>query len=135
MPRKKVPDEQPDQQAAVEQAVAEEPPAAPEAVPAEAPAPQVSGANQNGSHRPIASWKVMSDSTTSLELACWSNLMDGRNGQYEQLTFTFTRSYKSDRGWQKGGSLRAHDLAVLKWLLDQAHSFALSRRADIHLPV
>jgi len=99
----------------------------------QAPEPEVNG-HQNGSRKPIASWRVMSDGTTSIEAAVWSNMLNGRNGEYEQLTVTITRSYKSEDVWRKGGSFRVHDLPVLQWLLTKVHDFALTRRADIEIP-
>jgi hypothetical protein len=90
--------------------------------------------NGNGGRRPVISWRVMSDRTTSIELACWSNTYRAQSGEeYEQLTFTVNRSYKTDEGWQRQEkpSWRAHDIPVLMFLLSKAHSYALDNRTTV----
>src|SRR5437870_5056987 len=75
--------------------------------PADAPAL----ANDNGEKRkPIVSYRLSSDRTTSIELAVWSNTFTSKEGEpYEQLSVTIQRSYKDANGaWCKGGSWRIH---------------------------
>src|SRR5258708_790270 len=79
--------------------------------------------------KPIASWRLMSDRWTSIELAVWSNTFQGPDGEFEQISCTITRSYKDPNGqWCKGGSWRVHDIPVVMFLLTKAHTFALNRR-------
>ena len=43
--------------------------------------------------------------------------------------------YKDKEGnWQKGGSYRIHDLPVLAYLIQKAHTFALDRREQQSVP-
>ena len=95
------------------------------------------GAHVNGDKRkPIVSWRVQSDRTTSIELACWSNTYKTQGGdEYEQLSFTVMRSYKNgDDQWVKGGSWRTHDIPVLMFLLSKAHAYALEQRTSGDVP-
>lgn len=79
--------------------------------------------------KPVVSYRINSDRTTSIELAVWSNTYrNGQGEEYEQLSVTVQRSYKTDEGWQKGGAWRIHDLPVLMFLIQKAHCFALDRR-------
>lgn len=99
--------------------------------PAEAPPEAATTAPPNGDEKrkPIVSYRINSDRTTSIELAIWSNTYRNQaNEEYEQLSITVSRNYKTDDGWQKGGSWRVHDVPVLMFLLSKAHAFALDRR-------
>jgi hypothetical protein len=79
--------------------------------------------------KPLVSWRLMSDRSTSIELAVWSNMLQGPDGEYEQLSCTASRSYKDQYGkWYRGGSWRIHDIPVLQFLLTKAHTFGLERR-------
>src|SRR4051794_35041802 len=90
------------------------------------PAPAEQPPSNGEKRRPLTSWRLMSDRTTSYELTVWSNLITPKEGEpFEQLSFQLTRSFKTDDGWQKGGGMRAHDLPVVTFLLQKAHSFAL----------
>jgi len=81
--------------------------------------------------KPLQSWTVMSDQTTSINLEIWSNMIQGPIGTIEQLSCTLTRSYKDGEGnWQKGGSWRINDIPVLMFLLHKAHGYAMDRRLD-----
>ena len=75
---------------------------------------------------------------TSVEnkVSVWVNNYEAQNGdQYEQVTFTIQRSYRTDDGWQRGGAYRTHDLPVLLFLLNKGHAWALERRtADASIP-
>ena len=89
--------------------------------------------------KPLVSWRLMSDRWTSIELAVWSNVFQGPNGEFEQLSCTVARTYKVPNGqWCKGGSWRIHDIPIMQFLLAKAHAFALDRRAiteDSRVPV
>ncbi len=96
------------------------------------------GENDNGAPRkPVISWRLMSDRTTSVELACWVNTYRTQSGEeYEQLSFTVQRSYRDQEGtWAKGGSWRTHDLPVLTFLIAKAHAYALDRRTTLNTEV
>lgn len=46
--------------------------------------------------KPVISWRLHSDRTTSIEVACWLNIHHTQTGEeYEQLSFTVQRSYKA----------------------------------------
>ena len=95
------------------------------------------GHDSGEKRKPIASWRVMSDSTTSIEVSCWSNTYrNGGGEEYEQLSFTVQRSYKTAEGWtrQERPSWRTHDFPVLMFLMSKAHAFALDRRATTDIP-
>jgi hypothetical protein len=94
--------------------------------------PEPPHTNGNG-RKPVVSWRVQSDRTTSVELACWVNTYRTQAGEeYEQLSFTVTRSYKnSEEQWVKGGSWRTHDIPVLMFLLSKAHAYALDNRTTV----
>ena len=84
--------------------------------------------------QPLVSYRLNSDRTTSISLAVWGNTYTNQQGEeYEQVTITAQRSYKDQQGqWQAQvkSSWRVHDLPVLLYLLQKAHSFAMSRRCD-----
>src|SRR5205823_1328485 len=85
--------------------------------------------------RPAASWRLQSDRTTSVEVSAWLNTHTSAGGEeYEQVSFTIQRSYRTDQGWQRGGSWRTHDVPVLLFLLEKAHAFALERRVTADVP-
>jgi hypothetical protein len=105
---------------------------------AELTPPEVSPppANTHGTEKPqpLVSYRLSSDRTTSIELAVWSHFYKNQQGEdYEQLSMTVQRSYKDTQGvWQNQArpSWRTHDLPVLLFLLQKAHSFAMNRRCD-----
>ena len=105
---------------------------------AETPHPEVPPppANNHGPEKPqpLVSYRLSSDQTTSIELAVWSHSYKNQQGEdYEQLSMTVQRSYKDMQGvWQNQArpSWRTHDLPVLLFLLQKAHSFAMNRRCD-----
>ena len=108
---------------------------APEAIPMEGSTPETTvtnGTPTNGDKKkPLVSYRLNSDRTTSIELSVWSNTFKNRetNEEYEQLSVTLSRSYKDANGqWCRGGSWRIHDLPVLLFLLQKSHAFALERR-------
>ncbi len=90
--------------------------------------------NGNGHRKPLISWRLQSDRTTSVEVACWPNTFRTQAGEeYEQLTFTVSRSYRDQAGmWVKGGSWRTHDLPILTFLIAKAHDYALLRRTTVN---
>ncbi len=106
-------------------------------------APQVHAANtiklgaildaeppKNGKE-PLVRYSINTDRSTSISLAVWSNTMTNPDGsQWEQLSITISRSYKTDAGWQRQDkpSFRVHDLPLLNHLVAQAHAFACNRR-------
>ena len=95
--------------------------------------------NGNGKHQPLVSYRLNSDRTTSISLAVWANTYTNQQGEeYEQLTVTVQRSYLDQQEqWQRQDkpSWRVHDLPVLLFLLQKAHSFALNRRThDSSIP-
>ncbi len=95
----------------------------------ETPQEAVVPPNSEEKRKPLISYRLNSDRTTSIELAIWSNLFrNAADEEYEQLSITIQRSYKTDDGWQKGGSYRVHDVPVLMFLMEKAHAFALDRR-------
>ena len=77
--------------------------------------------------QPLVSYRLNSDRTTSISLAVWANTYTNQQGEeYEQLTLTVQRSYKDQQGqWQAQvkPSWRVHDLPVLLFLIEKAHSF------------
>ena len=112
----------------------------PEAIPLEG-TPAENGANgtpTNDKKKPLVSYRLSSDRTTSIELAVWSNTLKNRetNEEYEQLSITLARSYKDQNGaWCKGGSWRVHDVPCLMFLLQKGYAFALERRTgDTSIP-
>lgn len=112
-----------------------EPQGVPEAVPdtnGSATPPAQSG---NGDKRkPVISWRLQSDRTTSIELAVWANTYRSQSGEeFEQLTLTLQRSFKTDAGWQRQEkpSWRNHDIPCLLFLLQKAHAYALDRRTTV----
>jgi hypothetical protein len=98
--------------------------------------PETNG-QQNG-RRPLVSWKLHSDRSTIIEVACWPNVYRNQAGEeYEQLSFTAQRSYRDQCDqWQTQtkASWRTHDLPILLFLLQKAHAFALERRMTEHVP-
>ena len=83
--------------------------------------------------KPIVTFRLNSDRSTSLSLSVWCNTMKNTvtGDEYEQLSVTFQRRYLDrNEQWQTGGSWRVHDLPVLLFLLEKAHSFCLNRRCD-----
>ena len=99
---------------------------------AEVPAPPP--CNHPDKPQPLVSYTLNSDRTTSISLAVWGNTYKNQQGEeYEQLSLTVQRSYKDTQGeWQTQAkpSWRVHDLPVLLFLIDKAHSFAMNRRTD-----
>lgn len=97
--------------------------------------------NENGAgekKRPVQSYRVHSDRTTSIELAIWSNEVDyGDGNKGVQYSTTINRSYKGNDGWerQKHPSFRAHDIVVLQFLLRKAHDWMLQQRVVEDTPV
>lgn len=94
---------------------------------------EVNGHQQNGNgngRKPLASFRLGSDRTTSIEVSVWANTYTSREGEeYEQLSLTFSRSYKDQNGqWVKGGSWRCHDIPCLNHLIAKAYAFCLDRR-------
>lgn len=84
------------------------------------------------SRRPAMSWALNSDRTTRIEVAAWLNTHKTQGGEeFEQVSFTITRSYKTDDGWHKGGSFRTHDKPILDHLLDEYEEWALRRRMTV----
>jgi hypothetical protein len=80
------------------------------------------------------SWALSSDRTTRIEIAGWLNTYKAQGGEeYEQVSFTVARSYKTDDGWHKGGSWRTHDVPALQHLLAEAHAWALRRRTTVRM--
>lgn len=111
---------------------------APEA-PAETPVEQPPEPPRNGEakNRPIASWSVNTDRTTRLECSLWSNLHKTKEGEeYEQITVTLTRSYKTDQGWVKQDrpSFRVHDLPLVLYLVQKAQNYGYERRTTDNAP-
>jgi hypothetical protein len=112
-----------------------------EPAPAPAPTPAEGGERPRQEKRseepkrPKMSWAVNSDKSTRIEVAAWVNLMKLDNGEeYEQVTLTVTRSYKTiDNGWQRGGSWRTHDVPILLFLLQQAYTWSVSRRMTVRV--
>ena len=102
-------------------------------LPAEVPAPPP---EKHGPEKPqpLVSFRLNSDRTTSVSLAVWGNTYTNQQGEeYEQLTISVQRSYKDAEGkWQTQArpSWRVHDIPVVIFLLDKAHSFAMNRRCD-----
>ncbi len=94
----------------------------------EAPPPAAEPEKQ----KPLVSYRISSDRTTSISLALWCNQMTNtQTGEaYEQLSVTVQRRYRTDQGWSGGGAWRVHDLPVLMFLLQKAHAFALDRRTE-----
>src|SRR4051812_48597429 len=75
----------------------------PTPVPSDSPP---TGNGQNGEKRkPAVSYRLMSDRTTSIEAAVWSNEMQNGDGEkWTQYSVTLSRSYKDQNGqWCKGG--------------------------------
>jgi hypothetical protein len=100
-----------------------------EAPPVVAPLP----VEDDGKPRPLVTYRLNSDRTTSISLAVWANQMTNTqtNETYEQLVVTFQRRFRNDQGeWVCGGAWRVHDLPVLLFLLQKAHAFALDRRTS-----
>src|SRR4051812_6658237 len=84
------------------------------------PGAAVPETTQNGTNgekkKPVVSYRLSSDRTTSIELAVWSNTFTSKETgeEYEQLSVTVARNYKDANGaWCKGGSWRIHDLPCL----------------------
>ena len=100
------------------------------------PAPSDSPPNGNGQNgekrKPTVSYRLMSDRTTSIEAAVWSNEMQNGDGEkWTQHSVTLSRSYKDQNGqWCKGGSYRIHDLPIVLFLLQKCHAFALTLRTE-----
>lgn len=94
---------------------------------------QPSPAPADDRRKPLVSYRVNSDRTTSVSLAVWANQMTNTqtNEAYEQLSVTVQRRFRNDQGeWAAGGSWRVHDLPVLMFLLMKAHAFCLDRRTS-----
>jgi hypothetical protein len=101
-----------------------------------APGEQAPANGREPPRQPNVSWAVNSDRTTRIEVAAWVNTYVSQGGEeYEQVSFSVQRSYRSDDGWQRGGSWRTHDFPVLVYLLTKAHAWALERRtSDSSMP-
>src|SRR5947208_1361034 len=121
MARKKPPSEETASQPADAPA-----PTSPTTVPGDAAEPSQNG-NGGDKRKPLVSYRLSSDRTTSIELAVWSNTLRNQQSgeEYEQLSITVQRSYKTDAGWQRQDkpSWRAHDIPCLLHLLGKAHAF------------
>jgi hypothetical protein len=94
--------------------------------------PNGNGHALNGTKKPLVSYRLNSDRTTSIEVSVWSNTHKAQDGSaFEQISVTIGRSYKDQNGaWCKGGSYRSHDIPCLLFLLNKAYSFALDRRCE-----
>jgi len=94
--------------------------------------PPVNGSG--GKPQPLVSYRLNSDRTTSVSLAVWANTYtNGKGEEYEQLTMSVQRSYlDQNEQWQTQTkpSWRVHDIPVLLFLLQKAHTFALNRRTS-----
>jgi hypothetical protein len=119
------------------------PPGGPEPVQANAPAAPVGDSNgkvtekpaerppHGARRRPDVSYKVFSDRTTVLEIAVWETAVeyDGRQGV--QHSILLSRSYKNAEGqWVSNHAYRAHDLPLVRFLLDKAHCWCAERRTE-----
>lgn len=134
MPRKKKTDTERDL-ATVPGPALTSPPGEAQGSPEENGSATVPTKNDNGDRRkPVISWRLMSDRTTSIELSCWVNTYRTQSGEeYEQLSFTVQRSYRDQTGtWVKGGAWRTHDLPILTFLVGKAHAYALDRRTTVN---
>jgi hypothetical protein len=98
----------------------------------EASPPSDSPAPAGEKKKPVASWKCPSDRTTMLEVAVWENeVTHGDGSKGTQYAIVPSRSYKGQDGkWRPSFSCRQHDIPVLLFLLDKAHSWCLAARTE-----
>ena len=86
--------------------------------------------------RPAVSYAANSDRTTRIEVAVWPRTVTvSESEEYTVYSLTLTRSWRdADGTWTDSASYRPHDVAVLLYLVQQAHHWCLSRRTRVRTP-
>ena len=57
--------------------------------------------------------QILTDTHRVACFAAWLNTYKGQGGEeYEQVSFTVSRNYRTDEGWHKNHSWRAHDVPI-----------------------
>ena len=86
--------------------------------------------------RPAISYAAHSDRTTRIEVAVWARKVTvSETEEYTQYSLTVSRAWRdADGNWTGNGFYRAHDVAVLLYLVQQAHHWSLSQRTQVRTP-
>ena len=86
--------------------------------------------------RPAVSYAANSDRTTRIEVAVWARKVTvSETEEYAQYSLTLSRVWRdTDGNWTGNGFYRAHDVAVLLDLVQQAHHWCLSQRTQVRIP-
>ena len=86
--------------------------------------------------RPAVSYAAHSDRTTRIEVAVWPRTVTvSDREEYTVYSLTLRRSWRDAEGtWTDNASYRPHDVAVLLYLVQQAHHWCLSRRTRVRTP-
>ena len=86
--------------------------------------------------RPAVSYAAHSDRTTRIEVAVRARTVTvSESEEYTVYSLTLRRSWRDAEGtWTDNASYRPHDVAVLLYLVQQAHHWCLSRRTRVRTP-
>ena len=81
--------------------------------------------------KPNQTFKIHSDRTTVLEVAIWENEVRYDDKVSVQHSIQLSRSYKNGDGkWVSNTAYRTHDLPLVRFLMDKAHSWCTDRRTQ-----